>query len=383
MNSISESLIHSEDNVKIAQSFLKVKNADSLAIVLNMVGQYRTDNLPVQAKKYTSNPITCRTINFFAFHLKDRYTNFDIPKKAGGVRTIKSPVYGLKRIQRALNFCFQEVFIPRQAAHGFIKGRSIVSNAAPHVGKRFVYNIDLKDFFTSTNFGRVHAILKLDPFGFSDEVAFLIANLCTDNGSLPQGAPTSPTLTNLVCQRLDRRLVYLAKKHRCVFTRYADDITFSSNRRIFTDLFHSELNCLLTEEGYNINPGKVRLQSFAERQEVTGIIVNDKTNVTRAYLKNVRAMLNHWECWGYDKANAFHKQRYISEKGILRNSGKVPPLKQVLGGKIYYLGMVRGNNDPKYLEYLKLFNTLIGKNNDELDLDIQTLNDLRMLAQGI
>ena len=361
---------------QIAIKFLAVTDAATLAEALTLADDFHHASLLGVAKEYSRKSVKQKSLNYYAYHCKQRYKEFTIAKRGGGARTIKAPKRGLKRLQALLNICLNALFMPREAAHGFIPGRNIVTNALPHIGRRYVYNTDLKDFFPSTHFGRVYAVLRLKPFEFSEEVAYLLANLCTDYGSLPQGAPTSPTLTNLVCQRLDRKLVQLAKKNRCTFTRYADDITFSCNREIFTDSFKDELNKILISEGYAQNHKKERLQTFFKRQEVTGVVVNQRTNVTRQYLRQVRAMLHHWEKWGYDRAQAEHVRLYIGEKGILRYNGKIPKLEQVLGGKIEYLGMVRGKHDPIYQRLRSHFHQVSGIAEAQTQRDLQTLEDL-------
>ena len=181
-----------------------------------------------------------KALNYFAYHKKElRYRTFAIPKKTPGeTREIKAPVPGLLRVQRLLLRCLTAAFTTCDpAAHGFVPGRSVRSNAEPHVGRRFVLNLDLKDFFPSTSEKRIVAVLQLPPFALRKPVAALVASLCCDQDSLPQGAPTSPLLTNAVCQRLDRRLRQLARGHYCTYTRYADDLTFSSNRPAFRKRF--------------------------------------------------------------------------------------------------------------------------------------------------
>ena len=186
-------------------------------------------------------------------------------------------------------------------------GRSIADNARRHVRRRHILNVDLKDFFPSTSFRRVKTVLELEPFALTgprEELAFLIANLCCDAGRLPQGAPTSPTLTNVVCQRLDRRLTRLARQHHAVYSRYADDLTFSSNHAPLAEPFENELRVIIQDEGYRVNEKKLRRRSCYERQEVTGLIVNDKVNVRRRFIKDLRYRLHVWERFGLEKAQA-------------------------------------------------------------------------------
>lgn len=320
----------------------------SLAELLNLA-------LPLHIEHHAQRkvkPLTGKVLDFYAYKKTTRYREFTIKKRAPGeVRIIRAPERGLKRIQRLLLLCLQAVFVPDEAAHGFTDGRSVLTNAVPHAGRRFVLNLDLKDFFTHTHFGRVVAVLQLPPFQLPRKAAHLVANLCCDNGALPQGAPTSPLLTNAVCQRLDRKLRQVATRFGCRYTRYADDLTFSSNRPSFTSAFHAEVNAIIKSEGYEPNKKKERLQTAEMRQEVTGIVVNQRPNVPREYTRLIRNMLHNWKASGYEAASATLRQHYGSSKAGSRYRGNVPKLERVLAGKIAYLGMVRGKEDALYLKY--------------------------------
>ncbi len=328
----------------LAELFSTTTNAADLAAVLNAALHLDVAENP----RHKAKPISYKLLNYYAFHKAEtRYRTFAIPKKTPGeTRTIKAPDHGLLRLQRLLLACLTAAFTTcDDAAHGFVPGRSVLTNARPHAGRRFVLNLDLQDFFPSTSVQRVVTVLQLPPFALQKPVAHLVASLCCDGGSLPQGAPTSPLLTNAVCQRLDRRLRQLAQRHRCTYTRYADDLTFSSNRPAFQAPFHAELNAILTAEGYQQNPKKQRLQTPQQRQEVTGVVVNERPNVPREYVRQIRAMLHNWETKGYEAASATLRQHYGNSKAHARHKGKVPKLERVLAGKIAYLGMVRGKDE--------------------------------------
>jgi RNA-directed DNA polymerase len=303
-------------------------------------------------------PILITSINFYSNSkiAKVRYLKFAIKKKSGGERIIKAPVSGLKLIQRCLNLIFNAVFTSHLNATGFVPGKNIVDNAKVHTGKNYVYNIDIKDFFPSVEFRRIKTVLTIPPFNLPDKVAFVIANLCCDEGSLPQGAPTSPTLTNIICQRLDRKLTGLSKRYGCYYTRYADDITFSSYHNIFqikekdSELFYSQfildLNVILKEQNFLMNPTKTRLQKIGYRQEVTGLTVNEIVNVQKRYVKNIRAMLNNWESKGLKEAESIFRRCYFSDKGHIKRGN--PDFTNVLFGKLEFLKMVRGSTDKVY-----------------------------------
>ena len=365
--------LSSEQQIITKAKFSEIQTIDELAELLNLVYSflYPTAKLGRKAKNIN---FEAKTLNYLAFGKEKRYNEFQVPKKkAGEFRTISSPIYTLKTIQRCLNAIFNCIFTPHKTAHGFVVDKSIKTNAERHVGKNYVYNIDLEGFFPNTNNKRIKTVLGLSPFNLIDQhntlftkkaetnrtgrgyLAFLITNLCCENGVLPQGAPTSPTLTNLVCQRLDRKLYKLSKQNSATYTRYADDITFSSNKAIFTEKFKAEINKIIVEEGYSQNPAKERLQNTAVRQEVTGVIVNQKLNVTREYLRELDLRLKIWSKYGYSDAQSKFEAQYKNEKGFLRNKGIIPPMENVLWGKIQFLGMVRGQNDVVYLRFCDIY----------------------------
>ncbi|MDQ2769894.1 MAG: reverse transcriptase family protein [Bacteroidota bacterium] len=302
-----------------------------------------------------------------AYKKPNRYLSFRIKKsQPGQFRDIKAPARGLKRLQQLLLLCFTASF-PHidKSAHGFVSGRSVLTNAKPHAGRRFVFNTDIKEFFPSTTIGRVAKMLQLPPISMSATVAGLVANICCDAGSLPQGAPTSPFLTNLVCQRLDRKLRQLAAEHHCCYTRYADDITFSSNRRISLNLRHA-IGLVLQADDYTQHEKKIRLQTRSMRQEVTGVIVNQHPNVSREYRRAVRAALHQWQ---------HHCPQEIAQTHLLPSrdpNGPIPPAQsppqplKVLSGKIAYLGMIRGSTDALYLAMATKLASLTNKDFSEL-----------------
>lgn len=342
----------------IKKQFAALQTTEDLVSLLNVAKTF------LYPSYNTSKKFTLQSINYYAFHKKDeRYLSFEIPKKRGGTRLISSPNRTLKLIQKCLNFALSIVFVPHVAANGFVmkmgnKTKNIATNAKVHVNKPFVYNIDLTDFFPSVSFRRVKTVLALAPFNLSDDLAFLIANLCCDNGVLPQGAPTSPVLTNVVCQRLDRKLYAFAKTNKIRYSRYADDITFSGYDNIFTTDFLEQIKQIIeVEENFTINTKKIRLQTRFERQEVTGLTVNQKVNVEQKRIRTIRAMLHNWREKGLEEAEKKFKQCYHPQK----NGGSIPPFQSVLLGNLEYLKMVRGNTDFCYLKYWEEYLILTNK----------------------
>jgi retron-type reverse transcriptase len=239
-----------------------------------------------------------------------KYKTFTVPKKSGGVRNISAPCPELKLLQRRLSdglqSCWDEINnqkkITKPISHGFRRDASIVTNASVHRGRRFVFNVDIKDFFDSINFGRVYGFfVKNKDFALTESAAKILAAIACHDGKLPQGSPCSPVLSNLIGQILDVRLAQLAHRHGCSYSRYADDLTFSTNERIFPSAIalsnadHSwvagaALSKIIAKSGFQLNPKKTRMQYRNSRQEVTGLIVNRRINTRPEYRRLTRAM---------------------------------------------------------------------------------------------
>lgn len=484
---------------QIRTAFQNMQSREDLLQLLNDVKPlvYGDKAIPFELKQLTwySNPKLA----------KKRYTEFKVKKKSGAERTIHAPIKGLKSIQKVLSFILQCVYEPHHAAMGFVRDKSIVDNAKVHVGSKYVYNIDLKDFFTSIDQARIWKCLQLRPFNLinlkeiddvkvdqnatitplthrgntgivlDEEIVFkwlykgynypngkfkirlidggfiyyeiethlhknysgtitifntkssyemikelaikfatennsdadlelkliinklievhqrkrqhretrlrlanIIASLCcaemeverrnTSNqwqtetrNVLPQGAPTSPVLANIVCQRMDYLLSAVAKRFGLKYTRYADDITFSSMHNVYQSDsdFLIELQRIITDQGFQIKESKTRLQKEGFRQEVTGLLVNENVNVQKRYIKQLRMWLYYWETYGVTRAeNYFHKQ-YIADKGNIIK-GK-PNMANVIEGKLNFLKMVKGDENELYLKLKGRFDKLTSK----------------------
>lgn len=220
-------------------------------------------------------------------HLENMYTSFEIPKKSGGQRLINAPNKELKLIQRRLANELYEYHTRLNkdkqingVSQAFEKGKSIFTNAKIHRKKRFIINVDLENFFDNIHFGRVRGyLIKNKDFQLSEEVATVIAQLTCFKGSLPQGAPTSPIISNYICNIFDLRIIKLAKKYKLNYTRYADDLTFSTNDKYFMENWEDFMENLKKEverAGFHLNEKKTRISYKDSRQEVTGVIVNKK-----------------------------------------------------------------------------------------------------------
>ncbi len=287
-----------------------------------------------------------------------QYTRFTIPKRRSGNRIILEPIPNLKIVQHKLLQVLRLVYEPKPSAHGFVNDKCITTNAAQHVRKKYVLNVDLKDFFPSINFGRVRGMFMAYPYHLNDKVATVLARICSLRTCLPQGAPTSPIISNMICAKMDSQLQKVARDHRCYYTRYADDLTFSTSVKQFpTSLavviadatgqsvhVGNELLEIIRENGFQINQDKIRLQTRGQRQEVTGLTTNQFVNVNRKFIRQVRAMLHAWRKYGYEAAEREYREKYIHR--IPDKSYKVlPSFQKVVKGKIEFIGMVRGRTD--------------------------------------
>jgi hypothetical protein len=461
----------------IRQQFQNLHTKEDLLCLLNVVKDH------VYGKK--TKPFYLNQLTFYYGSKKHivKYNEFTIRKKSGKERVIHAPVRGLKAIQRTLAYILEAVHEPHEAAFGFRKASSIVDNATKHVGSRYIYNIDLKDFFPSVDQARIWKCLQLKPFvvgkkekgtqknkqvpellimnnmegdslapiqaisitikydgmkllngkwettntsgekisysvyvnykkrnagyidfSFTDFLteiitgekkitlkdiessieaicnqqerlmqeipshtpASIIAALCCMNmeverkneggewekvmrNVLPQGAPTSPVITNIICKRLDILLSGLAKRFRLKYSRYADDITFSSEHNVYQHdgEFVKELKRIINNQGFEIKDSKTRLQKAEHRQEVTGLLVNKKINVQKRYIKQLRTWIHILEKNPYGKANRIIVEQYMNDKGNVKK--ETVKIENLLRGKLAYLAMIKGKNCSQYI----------------------------------
>lgn len=273
---------------------------------------------------------------------RPHYVYFQVPKRSGGMRKLSAPHRKLAACQKWILHNVLEKLPPTSVAHGFVKGRSTVTHASGHVGKAVVVNLDLEDFFPTITFPRVRGLFQR--VGYSPAVATLLALLTTEcprtevtydgvryfvatgDRALPQGACTSPAISNLVSTRLDKRLDGYASASGLRYTRYADDLTFSASTldakligRVLARVRH-----LVEEEGFRINVKKGRALRAAGRQDVTGIVVNKKLGVPRDEVRRLRALLHQASKTGLEAQN---------RQGL-------PSFSAYVRGKIAYVEMV-------------------------------------------
>lgn len=285
-------------------------------------------------------------LRWLAFHAeapsRTHYVHFEIPKRSGGTRLLSAPHDDLKKAQHwILEFILSKLPVT-DAAHGFVPGRSTVTNARAHVGRDVVVNCDLKDFFPSITFKRVRGVFEV--IGYSPAVSTILALLCTEaprtkvvhegrefwvavgERALPQGAPTSPALSNQIARKLDQRLEGVCKKIGWSYTRYADDLTFSaeSGQRERIGWLLARVRHIALDEGFAMNPKKTRVQRKARRQDVTGVVVNDKPATPREEIRRLRAILHGAKRTGLEAQN---RQGHPAFEAYVR-------------GKIAYVSMI-------------------------------------------
>lgn len=295
-------------------------------------------------------------LSYIAYKIPDskKYYHFEIPKKNGGMRRISKPVPKLINVQRKIKSFLLSFYRPKPCSHGFEINKSIKTNAEKHINCKLILNIDLKDFFGSINFGRVFGLLINKPFNFDKKSAALFAKLVSYNNSLPQGAPTSPVLSNMIARRMDTKLIKLASKTKSTYTRYVDDITFSTTHNFFDsnivesgkfdDVVTSRvLTQTIIDEGFDINHKKTRLLNNYVRKEVTGITINEFPNIRRRYINSIFGMIYSWKKYGYMQSQQAYKTKYLNlhpESEINENL-----YRSVIVGKIGHVAYVRGWDD--------------------------------------
>jgi RNA-directed DNA polymerase len=313
--------------------------------------------LNARTNKQLSTSLICKYTLLAEVIENPVYTKFTIPKKSGGFRIIQAPDKNLKRIQKKLSFVLNDLYIPNGNSHGFVKKSKktsyhTLSNAKAHVGKNFVWNIDITDFFSSIPTAAVAANLMEPPFKFVAEKAKYIALLICYKKQLPTGSPCSPIVSNIVCNSLDKKMQSWVNELnktdenlQLVFTRYADDITFSSSDQL-SNIQKQEVYGILAEYGFAVNAKKNREQHKMQAQWVTGIKVNEKPNLDRKYIRNIRAVMHQMKKNGLEESTAKYFET-TQEVSILDMEKFV----NVIKGRIAYLGFVKGKEDANYMKF--------------------------------
>jgi RNA-directed DNA polymerase len=320
-----------------AAFFLQLKGFDAIAEALG-AGTY------VLLRKLATEP---------AYHV------FYIPKRNGTKRLIEDPNSALKRAQRRLNDYLQAVYfqIRTPAAFGFLvvpeddnAPRHILTNAQAHLGSQYMLNIDLKDFFHQISRDRVVEIFRSPVLDFNQEEADLLADICCYRGRLPMGAPTSPVLSNLAAIPLDQDLQHYCAHHQMRYTRYADDMTFSSTHQAITAQHEADLKNWITNiHGYVLHPDKYRLTTpDAATHEVTGLLIKDhEITLSAEYFEQLTGAI--------DYLSVIIDAQYLTSSGSRSNSLWVKELQQQVRGKLEFARHILGNDDMQYKTLLSAY----------------------------
>lgn len=321
------------------------------------------------------------------------YKIFRIIKRNGCERTILAPKSALIDKQLLVYQVLKSVYRVPDCVHGYTEGRSVITNAKRHIKKRYIINIDIENFFDSITTERVTGLFS-KVLAIDYATANMIARLCTVLGTLPQGAPTSPIISNMIFLKADIALMGLAKINNLCYTRYSDDITISSAYKFYgKDVYDSSMSCLSTNmvnifraNGFTINSKKTKLLSRNVRQTVTGIIVNKKLNLRNSYFKLLRAVFFSIERNGLDVAATkfFEGSGYTNKKN---RDTKNEDFMSVILGKIGYIKQVCGEDDKRYLKYYDMYKKVenisgprIENRHHNLPLDVRYANGVMLIT---
>jgi RNA-directed DNA polymerase len=297
------------------------------------------------------------------------YNTFDIKNtNSKKERTIHSPNSKLKDVQQQLAKILQKVYRTPKSVHGYVTGKNIKSNALAHVHNNIIYSTDIENFFPTIHFGRVKKLFMSIPFNFNTEVASEIARIVIFKNMLPQGAPTSPIISNMICLKLDKQLLKIAKEYHISYSRYADDITFSTNRKILIEKVIPLIENAIESNGFKLNIKKTKMVLKGNSQKVTGLKINEFVNVDRKYINHLQSQLFAWNKFGYEEAkNDFLDKYYFKHRGSgKRNSEFI----NVIYGRLIFLKYIRSEDNPIYIKLAKKFNKLFIR-------DLQLLTNIK------
>lgn len=288
-------------------------------------------------------------LNRLAATTDKRYFSYNIPKRDGSVRSIHAPNSELKVVQRTILDDLLSFSPLSLHAEGFRRNRSIVTNSQRHVSQKVVVKLDLKDFFPSITSQRIFGLFL--GLGYPRQVASLLTGLTTYKGALPTGAPTSPVLSNLVCRRLDKRLAGVAQKMQFEYSRYADDLTFSSQNPQLVQLIPF-IQEIIQEEGFEVKTPKTRIQRNGGQQKVTGIVVNCRPNIASKEIRSLRAIIHNSRNGNLQE----QVQKYAELRGLANTRiYTMDSFKASLRGKINHVRQVNPKaGDRLLLDYLHI-----------------------------
>lgn len=295
------------------------------------IRELQNSNVPVIFELEHLSQLLGRKRTFLASVINDQtyfYNTFDFVKRNGDKRIINAPYPSLLQCQKWINIFILSQYKLHDAAHGFRKKYSIKSNASQHLNQKVILKLDIKDFFPSINQKRVINIFK--QFGYYNNVAYFLSRLCTLEDKLPQGAATSPYISNIIGINLDCRLTGLAAKYNLVYTRYADDLTFSGN--YIPHKIIDIISSIVSSEGFELNQNKTKLSLKGSRKIVTGLSVSGESlRIPKQYKRSIRKDFYYIKKYG--------ALSHIQKRGI-----KNPFYLQSLQGKIDFWLFIEPEN---------------------------------------
>lgn len=272
--------------------------------------------------------------------LNDHYVSYQIKKRNGSLREINAPKFNLKVVQRRFaDYLLWNRKTDLNVSHGFELKRNISTGASKHVGKEVVINIDIKDFFQSINKTMIENAV-LEKFPYTKEIENIV-ELVSYKNHLPTGAPTSPVISNYVCEKLDLDLIKFCYENNLTYTRYADDLTFSTNQKMHYKTLVNKISKILDQYEFKLNEKKTKIYKKSYRQEVTGLVVNEKVNLTREFRYNLKALFFNWETKGYKYASNHFNIKYPYNQNFITT----------VRGWVEFVGLVKGKKSEEYLLY--------------------------------
>ena len=308
-----------------------------------LITKYRSKDLDVFFNEVASESM----IDFILTRKDSYYKTFNVKKKNGSYRTINEPLNQLFTIQKEFSLFFLMNRSKNENSHGFELNKSIITNANKHVNKKIVLNIDLENFFLNISTSRIVEFL-IKKFNVSKIKATKIADILTYKNSLPQGSPSSPIISNFICEKLDLELYKYCRRFNITYTRYADDMSFSFSFDKLPKFQVNNIISIIEQNGFKINKAKYRYYYGNTRQIVTGLVVNEKVNVKREFYKNLRAILYNWSSKGIEVA----QNKFIEKHGENKN------FILTVAGWINFLGQVQGKDSDKFISLKSQFNKL-------------------------
>lgn len=280
------------------------------------------------------------------------YYQFELTKKNGKKRLIEAPEQQLKDIQKQFNSYLQCIYFTMQtsASYGYIiaprdkvHDKNILGNAKKHLGNKYMLNLDFEDFFHQITFDRILNLLQSSPFNFEKKTAFILTKIFTLHGRLPMGAPTSPAFSNLFTIELDNQLTEWSQKYRIIYTRFVDDLSFSTAQQAFSNIELGAIIDICTNNGFRINPMKTRFFKEDDIKKVTGLVLNETVDIDQEFYQDL------------DKD--IRRLRYLTEVSIILQQHKHDAIlldfRKEVEGQINFIGIIEGYDSPEFYNYRK------------------------------